>query len=163
MGKTIEIRLSDAQHAALTVEADASGTTFFGYCRAKLLNETNTQAREPVVIERPIAPRHATPKVAAVAPPVVDRIARIEDAVARLTEVVMQGYQPQEQPMAAEPPSVDDIVNAQFAEAEAAGLAEHVPDEADVEMQHSGVRPLQRRPTPFSAANAPKHLQQFLG
>lgn len=37
MSKPIEIRLSDAQCAALAAEAEAAGLRFFDHCRAKLL------------------------------------------------------------------------------------------------------------------------------
>ena len=165
MGKTIEIRLSDAQHATLMAEAEASGHPFFGYCRAKLLSDSIVRPEEsPVVMARTLVP--GKPAVRAAPAPTIpsadDRFARLEDAVAKLTEYVLQGSQAQ--PMdAAEPPSVDDLVNAQFAQAEAEGLTEHVPDEAEVAMETSGVRPLHRRPQPFSPAVAPRHIAQMLG
>jgi hypothetical protein len=184
MGKTIEVWLSDAQSAALSAEAEASGMKFFEFCRAKLVADVTAK---PVSLRIPpqltggrsttiqVAEADAPAKVAEFAerlaalpepqrPPEDDRISRIEDAVARLTEFVLQGQQPalaEAQPQ--QPLDVDSIVNAQFAEAEAAGLTEHVPDEAEQQLAESGVRPLSRRPIPFSANSAPRHLQQLLG
>lgn len=167
MGKTIEVRLSDAQYAALSAEAAASGQKFFEYCRAKLVAATvasPAQPKHPAIITK----FNLVPELRqeAPAPPADDRIARIEDAVARLTEYVLQGQptpdqaQP-EQPQ--QPIDVDSLVDAQFAEAEAAGLTEHVPGVDEEVMQHAGVRPLSRRPMRFSANTAPRHLQDMLG
>ena len=179
MGKTLQIQLSDAQHAALSAEAQASGVaSFFGYCRSKLLAGTEIRRKPAEVSLEPIAaalaamapkepPNTATvpePKLPpAAAHPVVhdDRLSRIEDAVARLTEFVLATQQ-QPQPQPVEPPNVDDMVERQLRQAEAKGLTEHVPDQAEVEMHHAGVRPLQKRQMPFSAATVARHLQDVL-
>ncbi len=212
MGKTIEIRLSDAQHRALSAEAEASGGTFFGYCREKLMAGTEIKRRpasEPIpdpadrsLRTDPVAKdleqvrnrldrafHHAfaghdlgepaseavpaSPEPHQVLPTTwgkestistgPDRLSRIEDAVARLAEIVM-GQQPAQapQPQPTEPIDVDDMVSRQMAAAEAEGLTEHVPDQADIEMQHAGVRPLHKRPTRFAAASVPRHLQDVL-
>lgn len=178
MGKTIEVFLSDAQHAALLAEAAASGLPFFGYCRSKLMGEIPPEAYGigPAMHEMPrhraendrkrtelIEAEASRPLLPPAAPAADDRIARIEDAVARLTDYVMGQAAPAQPQHPTEPPSVDDIVNAQFADAEAHGLTEHVPDVDEEVMQHAGVRPLSRRPIPFSANSAPRHLQQLLG
>lgn len=172
MGKTLQIQLSDAQHAALSAEAQASGvTSFFGYCRSKLLAGTEIRRKPAEVSLEPIAaalaamaPKEQTvqvpPQPAEDLPP-SDRLSRIEDAVARLTEFVLATQQ-QPQPQPVEPPNVDDMVEFQLRQAEAEGLTEHVPDQAEVEMHHAGVRPLQKRQMPFSAATVARHLQDVL-
>lgn len=150
MGKTIEVRLSDAQHAQLVAEAEASGDSFFGYCRSKL----TTQLLDAF----PLTPANPAPRVT-IKPTADDRIARIEDAVARLSEIVLQGHQPvaAQEAQPAEPFDVEDLVNEQFAEAEASGLTERIPDEVEEVMAQSGMRPLSRRPIRFSTT--PRHLQ----
>lgn len=163
MGKTIKIDLSDAQYAALSAEAEALGRPLFGHCRDKLAAATVASPAQP---KRPVIVPQFTqvPEMsqAAPTPPADDRIARIEDAVARLTDYVMGQAAPEAQ-QPSEPLDVDSIVNAQFAQAEAAGLTEHIPDVEEELMLASGVRPISRRPVPFSAHGGPKHLQQLLG
>jgi hypothetical protein len=162
MGKTIEVRLSDAQHAALSEAAKASGTTaFFSFCRDMLMAGLEMNAKAPGPERTAVRPQIKQPM--AVETPADDRISRIEDAVQRLTDYVLQGQQPAPEAPPQQPIDVDSIVNAQFAEAEAQGLTEHVSDEAEQQLAESGVRPLSRRPTPFSAGSAPRHLQQLLG
>jgi hypothetical protein len=179
MGKTIEVRLSDAQYAYLWAEAEAAGQPFFGYCRAKLVAATVASPAQPklpavqpmftaseLIPERvvDIKPGLVARTAPLATPAADDRIARLEDAIARLTDHVLGQAEPtaQQQEQYA-PPDVDSIVDAQFAAAEAEGLTEVQPDQADIEMQHAGVRPLSRRPMPFSASNTPRHLQQLLG
>lgn len=175
MGKTLQIQLSDAQHAALSAEAQASGvTSFFGYCRSKLLAGTEIRRKPAEVSLEPIAAALAAmaPKEPApIEPPVTSlpvsqadiRLSRIEDAVARLTDFVLSNHQQQpEQQQQFAPPDVDDMVERQLRQAEAKGLTEHVPDQAEVEMHHAGVRPLQKRQMPFSAATVARHLQDVL-
>lgn len=149
MGKTIEVRLSDAQHAQLVAEAEASGESFFGYCRSKLTAVSVQAIRDRSVVV-PTRPTTSTSD---------DRIARIEDAVARLSEIVLQGHQPvaAQEAQPAEHFDVEDLVNEQFAEAEASGLTERIPDEVEEVMAQSGMRPLSRRPIRFSTT--PRHLQ----
>jgi len=183
MGKTIEIRLNDAQHLVLLAEAAASGRHLFDHCRIKLMQNLTTPA--PVSLRVPpqltggrsmsvqVAEADAPAKVAEFAerlaalpdtrpPPASDdaRMSRIEDALSRLTEYVLGGQQPTE-PQPADPIDVDSLVSAQFAEAEAQGLTEYVPDEAEQQLASSGVRPLSRRPIPFSAHSAPRHLRDW--
>jgi hypothetical protein len=215
MGKSIEIRLSDAQYAALSAEADAAGVPFFGHCRAKLV--ANMTAAQPSLIdyrkyyagpktvdtvdqpygrgptlaglpsviaenERKLAKArireaemrtHVIPVIPA---PADDRIARIEDAVARLTEYLIDRGPPTQQYASSdysiatpepqkvtEPIDVDSLVDAQFRDAEANGLTEHIPDADEEVMQHAGVRPLSRRPQRYSANSGPSHLQELLG
>ena len=180
MGKTLQIQLSDAQHAALSAEAQASGvTSFFGYCRSKLLAGTEIRRKPAEISLEPIAAALAAMAPTAVstyveqvvAPPPqpsenipeADRLSRIEDAVARLTEFVLANHQQQpEQPQQFAPPDVDDMVERQLRQAEAEGLTEHIPDQAEVEIQHAGVRPLAKRTMPFAAQNVPRHLQDVL-
>lgn len=164
MGKVIEIRLSDAQHAALTEAHNASGGTFFEFCRAKLMDGLTTPLQRSPKLER--ARIDHAERLVQGQPRVIaedDRISRIEDALTRLTDYVLQGQAPDEaqHQQAAAPVDIDSLVNAQFAEAEAAGLTQHVPDEADVQMAQSGVRPLSRRPVPFSASGGPRHLREL--
>jgi hypothetical protein len=167
MGKTIEVRLSDAQHAYLWAEAEAAGQPFFGYCRAKLVAASVATPAQPkprvIVPQFSVATVKAALKQTEPQPaPADDRIARIEDAVARLTSYVMGQAEPAaEQQQADDPIDVDSIVNAQFQDAEANGLTEHVPDENEEVMQHAGVRPLSRRPMKYSAHSTPRHLQQL--
>jgi hypothetical protein len=167
MGKTIEIRLSDAQHAALTEahQANPDGRPFYGFCRDMLM--AGLTEPKPVLLR--VAPqlspgRSATVRVAATNAPAGktadDRIARIEDAVARLTDYVMGSQQPSD-PQPEQPIDVDSLVDAQFAEAEAQGLTHREPDENEEVMRHAGVRPLSRRPPRFSANSAPRHLQSL--
>lgn len=175
MGKVIEIRLSDAQHAALSAEAEASGHRFFEYCRIKLTTEnqalsygTSPMASDLAVVkadnERKLIQARLR-EAERLPPPMIvenDRISRIEDAVARLTDYVLKGHAPTEMPaQPAAPVDIDAMVAASFQEAEAQGLTEHVPDEAETELQTSGVRPLSRRPVPFSPATVSRHLQQI--
>lgn len=157
MGRSIEVRLSDAQYAQLSAEAEASGQKFFEYCRAKLTIAAPPTTRTTTLIVPAV---HRAPVQPA---PADDRISRIEDAVARLTQYVLADKQeptePQsEQPQAAAPFDVDSIVNEQFSEAEAQGLTQHVPDVNQEVMNAAGVRPLSRRPVPFSPQTAPRHL-----
>lgn len=176
MGKTIEVRLSDAQYAALFAEAEGLGRKLFEHCRAKLVATTNdlSYGESPAMRALPLLRADNERKLAegrlreAERPlpriiPADDRIARLEDAIARLTNHVLGQAEPaaQQQEQYA-PPDVDSIVDAQFAAAEAEGLTEVQPDQADIEMQHAGVRPLSRRPMPFSSANVPRHLQQLM-
>lgn len=178
MGKTIEVRLNDAQYAALVAEADASGQKFFEHCRTKLVaGHQGHYGTSPLKQRLPEFRRENEAKLAEARireaqriPPYIipepdDRIDRIERAVAALTDVVMgaQIVPPQPDPALAEPLDIDSIVDAQFAQAEAAGLTEMVPDPIEEEMQNSGVRAISRRPVPFSGANTPRHLQSLLG
>lgn len=172
MGKIIEVRLSDAQYAALWTEAEASGQKFFEHCRAKLVGDGSSYGIGPaMVVDLPIVKAENERKrretvareVAVQGPPTDDRISRIEDAVARLTEFVLNGQVPAAPPSSPlEPIDVDSLVDAQFREAEASGLTEPMPDETEIEMQASGVRALSRRPIPFSARGVPRHLQDVL-
>jgi hypothetical protein len=184
MGKTIEIRLNDAQHLALLTEAASSGRHLFDHCRIKLMQNLTTPA--PVSLRVPpqltggrsmsvqVAEADAPAKVAEFAErlaalpdthrlPASDdaRMSRIEDALSRLTEYVLNGQQPTEPQQPHDPIDVDSLVSAQFAEAEAQGLTEYVPDEAEQQLASSGVRPLSRRPIPFSAHSAPRHLREL--
>lgn len=163
MGKTIEIRLSDAQHAALIAEAATYGRHLFDHCRHKLTEKFIVEAQYAKPELERLRVREAE-RVVAGRPPVIRdddaRMSRIEDALSRLTEYVLGGQQPT-QPQPADPIDVDSLVNAQFAEAEAQGLTEHVPDEAEQQLASSGVRPLSRRPIPFSAHSAPRHLREL--
>jgi len=181
MGKTIEIRLSDAQHAALIAAAEASGRHLFDHCRMMLMQNLTTP------VQRTIKPKFAhgelSPTIVNVgsvdrngvhpdngqtygrspameALPDDARMSRIEDALSRLTEYVLGGQQPTE-PQPPDLIDVDSLVSAQFAEAEAQGLTEYVPDEAEQQLASSGVRPLSRRPIPFSAHSAPRHLREL--
>jgi hypothetical protein len=181
MGKTIEVRLSDAQYAALSAEAEASGQTFFGYCRSKLTAnaDAHTYGVGPMMRDLPAIRAENNRKLteafmreAERVPPYIipepdDRIGRLETMMMEMGRAIQNLANPAyvaepqlQEPQ--EPVDVDSIVNAQFAEAEAQGLTEHVPDENEEVMQHAGVRPVMRRPTPFSASNAPRHLQQLL-
>lgn len=179
MSKTIEIRLSDAQHAALTAEVEASGERFFDYCRAKLLAGANAQTygigpamRELPAIraenERKLAEariREAERFPPRVIPEQDDRISRIEDAVARLAEIVLQRRaepDPIDQDDEPQPTGTQDdfetIMARRMSEAGAQGLTrpqaapvqEQTDDDRDYEMV--GVRPF-RKPGPpaFSA------------
>lgn len=183
MGKTIEIRLSDAQHAALIAEAESAGRHLFDHCRHKLTEKFVVKAEhsrfESYYRRKPFdmvqdakrgleqANVREAERMVAGPPSVIHddnaRMSRIEDALARLSEYVLGGQQPTEtQPeQPHDPIDVDSLVSAQFAEAEAQGLTEHVPDEAEQQLANSGVRPLSRRPIPFSAHSAPRHLREL--
>jgi len=154
MGKTIEIRLSDAQHAQLTAEAASEGLPFFGYCREKLTAQMTTRL--------PPTPANPGPRLSP--PPKLPEDNRIDRLEAMMMEMgraiqnlanpayVVEGPQEPEDPI-----DVDSIVNAQFQEAEAQGLTERVPDENEEVMRYAGVRPLARSAPKFSST--PRHLQ----
>jgi hypothetical protein len=162
MGKTIEVELNDAQFAQLTAEADMAGMKLFKYCRAKLTNTLPAAEYHGVPIKQ--VDRIVQPAMDRFIPAQDDRISRIEEAIANLTNFVLQG-QPAapDQAHPQDPIDVESLVDRQFREAEAQGLTEHVPNETEQHMADSGVRPLSRRPQPFSANSAPRHLQQLLG
>jgi hypothetical protein len=165
MGKTIEIRLSDAQHAALLFEAESAGRHLFDHCRHKLTEKFIVQAQYAKPELERLRVREAE-RVVAGRPPVIHddnaRMSRIEDALARLSEYVLGGQPTETQPeQPHDPIDVDSLVSAQFAEAEAQGLTEYVPDEAEQQLANSGVRPLSRRPIPFSVHSAPRHLREL--
>lgn len=58
---------------------------------------------------------------------------------------------------------IDAMVGDAFEQAEAEGLTERQIEEGQGDMPDSGVRPLFRRPVPFSRGTQPMHLQQLLG
>jgi hypothetical protein len=187
MGKTIEIRLSDAQHAALIAQAAAYGRHLFDHCRMKLMENLTTPAlvslRVPPQLTGgrsttvQVAETDAPAKVAEFAErlaalpdtrraPASDnvRMSRIEAMMVEMSQAIHNLANPAyivEPQQPADPIDVDSLVSAQFAEAEAQGLTEHVPDEAEQQLASSGVRPLSRRPIPFSAHSAPRHLREL--
>ena len=90
------------------------------------------------------------------------RFARIEETLNGLTAFLTQQYAAANQPSEPEPPQpidLDAMVDSQVAQAEAEGRTEYGPDPVREVMHVAGVRPLQKRPTPFAASNQPRHLQ----
>ena len=171
MGKTIELELSDALYAQVSAEAEASGQRLFAYIRAKLSTQPAPQRRDVIREEDQDVPNVLIrpQPAAAVAPPAAPadhfaeaRISRIEEAINGLTAFLTQQYaaanQPAE-PQFAQPIDLDAMVDSQVAQAEAEGRTEYVPDPVREVMHVAGVRPLQKRPTPFAATNQPRHLQ----
>lgn len=163
MSKVIEIRLSDAQHAALTAAIEASGEKFFDYCRNRLMAGTHLptiQAAPPARVEEQRAyfrqlDRHLSPSLGGGAKP--DRLDRLEALVMRLAEAVEgRAATETEEPIADGDVDIDDVVDQSLNEAEQAGLTRMAEQTA---APSHGVRHVGTRPRMPYTGPAPAHLR----
>lgn len=158
MGETIEVRLNDAQHRQLMEEARDAGQKFFDYCRTKLTQPL--YGTGPMMDELPKIQAKNEAKRQDLQSD--DRMNRIEDAIAALTQMVTQQAgqpieQPNEQPIDDSTIDVSDMVSRSLDDAERQGLTA-IPRE-QARAVEGGVRHVGRKPpTPFTLANQPKHL-----
>lgn len=178
MGRTVEIKLNDAQYAALSAQVEASGQRFYDYCRNKLMADLSPYGRSPVMEALPRikanndwaarfnADNDATLEKLCDG----DRIARVEKTLAKLVDHILAqpgvvrtidaGAEGHHVPMTLI--DVDSMVESTLADAEQQGLTEPRYSEADHEFAVTGVRSVgPRRAPPYSPGTQPSHLRSM--
>jgi hypothetical protein len=162
MIKTIEIKLSEAQHAALAAAAKAAGKKFYDHCRDQLLARVTTAPEREMATKSRGEFDHLNARgeevyvgIADVKP---DRMDRLEEMVARLATAVdaLAGV-PREEPQEEIDIDIDDVVGRSLSEAESQGLTA-IPEQVEAP-SGNGVRHVGTRPRMPYTGPAPAHLR----